>query len=335
MSGHADLLLGYVTTRDAERAEALRDWRRYAGADPRPVRDLARAPLAAHARAAARARLRQRAGDRRAARGPRRRGGRALPGAAERPRPRDRAAPDEAATARSSRSTSARRERAERFLGGRRARHRRHQLRQRAHHAPSGAPAGAATPCPRASSGSARGLRGRPPICSADVEHGRSTSVVGSKADGGLGLVDDRRRGARRGRDLHDGLLPRPDRGRGRPGGGRGRSRAPGSRVQWVVFIAASVGVARSCCGRSRGATCARRRGSAPARPRWWAGRPRCSSAWTRDGGRVKIGGEVWSARALRRGRVVRAGRPRRGHEDRRRHGARRRMRGMELLWPR
>jgi cystathionine gamma-lyase len=32
MSGHADLMLGYVTTRDAERAQALRDWRRDAGA---------------------------------------------------------------------------------------------------------------------------------------------------------------------------------------------------------------------------------------------------------------------------------------------------------------
>jgi cystathionine gamma-lyase len=32
MSGHADLILGYVTTRDAERAQSLRDWRRDAGA---------------------------------------------------------------------------------------------------------------------------------------------------------------------------------------------------------------------------------------------------------------------------------------------------------------
>jgi cystathionine gamma-lyase len=36
MSGHADLLLGYVTTRDGDRAEALRHWRRYAGAIPGP-----------------------------------------------------------------------------------------------------------------------------------------------------------------------------------------------------------------------------------------------------------------------------------------------------------
>jgi cystathionine gamma-lyase len=37
MSGHADLMLGYVTSRDPERVEALRVWRRYAGAIPGPV----------------------------------------------------------------------------------------------------------------------------------------------------------------------------------------------------------------------------------------------------------------------------------------------------------
>jgi cystathionine gamma-lyase len=36
MSGHADLMLGYVTTRDSERAQALRQWRTYAGALPGP-----------------------------------------------------------------------------------------------------------------------------------------------------------------------------------------------------------------------------------------------------------------------------------------------------------
>jgi len=36
MSGHSDLVLGYVATRDAERAQALRDWRRDAGAIPSP-----------------------------------------------------------------------------------------------------------------------------------------------------------------------------------------------------------------------------------------------------------------------------------------------------------
>jgi cystathionine gamma-lyase len=36
MSGHADIVLGYVTTRDAERADALRNWRRDAGAIPGP-----------------------------------------------------------------------------------------------------------------------------------------------------------------------------------------------------------------------------------------------------------------------------------------------------------
>jgi cystathionine gamma-lyase len=36
LSGHADVMLGYVTTRDAERAQELRDWRRDAGALPGP-----------------------------------------------------------------------------------------------------------------------------------------------------------------------------------------------------------------------------------------------------------------------------------------------------------
>ncbi|HEV3377011.1 MAG TPA: cystathionine gamma-lyase [Thermoleophilaceae bacterium] len=36
LSGHADLMLGYVATRDADRAQALRDWRRDAGAIPGP-----------------------------------------------------------------------------------------------------------------------------------------------------------------------------------------------------------------------------------------------------------------------------------------------------------
>jgi cystathionine gamma-lyase len=36
MSGHADIVLGYVTTRDADRAEGLRNWRRDAGAIPGP-----------------------------------------------------------------------------------------------------------------------------------------------------------------------------------------------------------------------------------------------------------------------------------------------------------
>jgi cystathionine gamma-lyase len=36
LSGHADLMLGYVTTRDPERAQTLREWRRYAGSIPGP-----------------------------------------------------------------------------------------------------------------------------------------------------------------------------------------------------------------------------------------------------------------------------------------------------------
>ena len=36
MSGHADVMLGYVTTRDADAAQTLRNWRTYAGAIPGP-----------------------------------------------------------------------------------------------------------------------------------------------------------------------------------------------------------------------------------------------------------------------------------------------------------
>ena len=36
MSGHADLMLGYVTSRDPDRIEALRLWRRQAGSIPGP-----------------------------------------------------------------------------------------------------------------------------------------------------------------------------------------------------------------------------------------------------------------------------------------------------------
>jgi len=36
LSGHSDLVLGYVATRDAERAQALRDWRTEAGSVPGP-----------------------------------------------------------------------------------------------------------------------------------------------------------------------------------------------------------------------------------------------------------------------------------------------------------
>jgi cystathionine gamma-lyase len=36
LSGHADLMLGYLATRDPERAQRLRDWRRDAGAVPGP-----------------------------------------------------------------------------------------------------------------------------------------------------------------------------------------------------------------------------------------------------------------------------------------------------------
>ena len=50
LSGHSDLLIGYVATREPARLDDLRAWRTETGRDPRPVRDLARAPLARDAR---------------------------------------------------------------------------------------------------------------------------------------------------------------------------------------------------------------------------------------------------------------------------------------------
>ena len=125
------------------------------------------------------------------------------------------------------------------------------------------------------------------------------------------------------------GLLPRADRGGGRAGGDRRRSpSAAGSRSSGSCSSLASVGVARSCCGRSPAPPAHARRASAPARPRSSARRrvvlervdrqrrPREDRRRGLDGAR------------LRRGRGVRAGRARRGREDRRRHGARLRIGG-------
>ena len=67
LSGHADVVLGYVATRDAERAAALRDWRTKSGSIPGPFEVwLAHRSLATLG-AAARARRGQRAGAGRAA----------------------------------------------------------------------------------------------------------------------------------------------------------------------------------------------------------------------------------------------------------------------------
>ena len=117
MAGHADLMLGYVTTRDAEprRAHArLAPRRRRAG---RPVRGLARAPLAAprsalrlergSENALALARLLAARDDVPSVRYP------GLPGD---PGPRGGPAPDARLRDGRSHSTSARQERAERFL---------------------------------------------------------------------------------------------------------------------------------------------------------------------------------------------------------------------------
>ena len=71
-----------------------------------------------------------------------------------------------------------------------------------------------------------------------------------------------------------------------------------GLALQWIVFIAVVARARCSSCGRSPRATCARRRRCAPAPPRCRQPARWCSSGSTRDGGQVKIGGEVWSARS-------------------------------------
>ena len=81
-----------------------------------------------------------------------------------------------------------------------------------------------------------------------------------------------------------------------------------GVALQLVVFIAGGGRrrslslrpIARRHLHTPRAA--AHRRGRAGRQPRAW-----CSSGWTRDGGRVKIGGEVWTRPRLRRGRGDRA----------------------------
>ena len=121
-------------TRDAEpRSEPARLAPRRRR-DPGPVRGLAGPPLAAHARAAARARLRQRAGAGPAARRSRRRARRCAIRACPATRATRWPGARCAATAMVVSFDLGREERAERFLAARAAGHRRHELRQRAHH---------------------------------------------------------------------------------------------------------------------------------------------------------------------------------------------------------
>ncbi len=108
LSGHSDVLLGYVATRDSERAQALRDWRTKQGAIPGPFEVWLAHRSLATLRAAPGARERQRARARPAAERARRRERRALSGPARGPRSRGRPPPDEGLSARSSPSTWAR-----------------------------------------------------------------------------------------------------------------------------------------------------------------------------------------------------------------------------------
>ena len=71
-----------------------------------------------------------------------------------------------------------------------------------------------------------------------------------------------------------------------------------GLAAQWIVFI---VGLARLAAGAAADRAPAPAHAAADPHRHRRAGRlarRSCSSGWTADGGQVKIGGEVWSARA-------------------------------------
>ena len=108
---------------------------------------------------------------------------------------------------------------------------------------------------------------------------------------------------------------------------------AAGVALQWLVFIVASLGSVAGPAPDRAAAPADAGAASEPARRRWSAARATVLERVDRDGGQVKIGGEVWTARAYDEDEVVRAGRARRGHEDRRRDGARRRMRRTGAIW--
>ena len=71
-----------------------------------------------------------------------------------------------------------------------------------------------------------------------------------------------------------------------------------GLAVQWIVFIAASLALrARAAADRAPAPEDAAR-ASGPAPPRSWARPATVIQRVDRNGGQVKIGGEVWTARS-------------------------------------
>ena len=279
MSGHADLLLGYVTTRDAERAEALRDWRRYAGAIPGPFETwLAHRSLPTLAlrlergcdNALAIARLLAARDDVEGVRYP------GLPGD-----PGHEVARRQMRGYGDGRLVRPRQRRARRALPRRRAPgDRRDQLRQRPHerraarplgrrrragglHPPVGGLRGHGRPAGGRRAGARRRARSGAGARRASPRHGSEHMedwVWWMIAAGVLAVGEMATLGFFLGPIAVAAVLAAIV---ALAGGGLA--------VQWIVFI---VGVARlpgSCCGRSRAATCARRRRCAPARPRWSA----------------------------------------------------------------
>ena len=162
------------------------------------------------------------------------------------------------------------RERAEAFLARRRAGHRGHQLRRRALERRAPRPLGRGRRA-RGLHPPERGLRGRRRTCWPTSSARSTRRRIGS--DGRVGVLDDRGGGARGGRDLHAGLLPRAGRHRRAAGGARGAGGRRGLRSSWWCS-SRPPGPRWRCSGRSPAGTCAPRPRSAPAPPRWWARAP-------------------------------------------------------------
>ena len=68
--------------------------------------------------------------------------------------------------------------------------------------------------------------------------------------------------------------------------------------MQWIVFIAASLGSVAGAAADRAAAPEDARAASAPARRRWSAAPATVIERVDRNGGQVKIGGEVWTARS-------------------------------------
>ena len=123
-------------------------------------------------------------------------------------------------------------------------------------------------------------------------------------------------------------LLPRAGRARRARGGAWSPRSAGLVVVQLIVFVVGSLASLALLRPIARSASAHAGRSSGPAPQALVGARALVLQRVDADGGRVKIGGEEWSARAFDGGAGARAGRAGRGGEDRGRDGARLRIGG-------